>query len=520
MNKLLKQQKKNQRYKIKTKSKIIKNKRGGSKLNKKRKYKLTKKHGGGTGREKKFICECRDEEDTGSIAEYSAKSFESPPNTRTKEGKLKKRGSTLSLFSILWDERYVKLDEQYFRVYSGSEKEEEGKHKIPLENISLVKMVEDDNTKFIIEYNEEKTNEKKTMAFKADSHNECVEWINILEGNQSQITFQRVHAEAEETRKANDGKWYTRDQFVEYYQNDAKSHWYQAPAGREQHLDQENDDTYTQHTEAQNAQHTEAQNAQHHDLSQSNPERSQPPRRREHKREGKGGEGKGTGKKGEGKGKKGEGRDGKRVKAAPSLPLPAAPELPAPSLPLLAARELPASSLPLPAAPELPASSLPLPAAPELPAPSLPLLAARELPASSLPLPAAPVQAAQEPQAMLAARSAEAAKKTKALKDEAKELIKNVKINNDPDIKNLEKRLQEQLSKDHITVIDANDYKYDAARAILRAIKENIVTEEKKPIFEGLINSYAGASTGRKILYAFIDLMLTDGLQENEKILK
>ena len=485
MNKLLKQQKKNQRYKIKTKSKIIKNKRGGSKLNKKRKYKLTKKHGGGTGREKKFICECRDEEDTGSIAEYSAKSFESPPNPRTKEGKLKKRGSTLSLFSILWDERYVKLDEQHFRVYSGSEKEEEGKHKIPLENISLVKMVEDDNTKFIIEYNEEKTTEQKTMAFKADSHNECVEWINILEGNRRQITFQRVHAEAEETRKANDGKWYTWDQFVEYYQNDAKSHWYQAPAGREQHLDQENDGTYTQHTEAQNAQH--------HDLSQSNPERSQPPRRREEKREGKGGEGKGTGRKGKGKGRKGEGRDGKRVKAAPSLPLPAAPELPAPSLPLLAAPELPASSLPL--------------------------LAARELPASSLPLPAAPVQAAQEPQAMLAARSAEAAKKTKALKDEAKELIKNVKINNDPDIKNLEKRLQEQLSKDHITVIDANDYKYDAARAILRAIKENIVTEEKKPIFEGLINSYAGASTGRKILYAFIDLMLTDGLLKNEKIL-
>ena len=141
MNKLLKQQKKNQRYKIKTKSKIIKNKRGGSKLNKKRKYKLTKKHGGGTVQtaqsKLEYRCECKYVQDRERIEEKLMESFESPPNTRTKEGKLKKRGSTLSFLSILWDERYVTLNGQYFQVYAGSEKLNKApKHEILLKELN------------------------------------------------------------------------------------------------------------------------------------------------------------------------------------------------------------------------------------------------------------------------------------------------------------------------------------------------------------------------------------------------
>ena len=105
MNKLLKQRK-NQHYKIKTKSKIIKNKRGGSKLNKKRKSKLNKKRVGGSApSELKYRCECT------YRTQEAAKKTKTPKKT-IKYGDLWMRSFDYGRLSV----KFAILDTEFFQI--------------------------------------------------------------------------------------------------------------------------------------------------------------------------------------------------------------------------------------------------------------------------------------------------------------------------------------------------------------------------------------------------------------------
>ena len=67
--------------------------------------------------------------------------------------------------------------------------------------------------------------------------------------------------------------------------------------------------------------------------------------------------------------------------------------------------------------------------------------------------------------------------------------------------------------------IQSIHYKYSAAQTILRAIKEKYINTEQHTKFDGLIDLYGTESHDGRTLYAFIDLMLIEGLEKNQDIL-